>query len=108
MLTVVGIRSGYCAIGSTFMASAPASVIIMEMTLDNIGRLIKILGLTDAAIQIHLTGLLSFRGGFPVFGSVRIVVAHSRAVAGLEHAVNNNALAAFEPALKEIILSNAG
>ena len=81
----------------------------MEMTLDRIGRLMKILGLTDAAILAHLAALLCAGGTLALGRSSRcigIVVAHRTAIPGLQDAVHHYALAALEATVHKIIVAN--
>ena len=55
-LTVGGTRSGYCAMGSARMASAPTRVMTMDMTAERMGLRKKKFGFVETAIFNLLLG----------------------------------------------------
>ncbi len=54
IVTVGGAMSGYCAIGSVFNATSPASIRMIAITLAKIGRRMKNFDMSDPSVDVRV------------------------------------------------------
>src|SRR6185437_8738526 len=104
MVTVGGATSGYCAIGRTCEATSPASVMMIAMTPEKIGRSMKNLDSMSGTPEVSASArrLAVLRCGW-LCGRRRISARlggrrHRRTRANLQQVVHDDAVAGRKPA----------